>query len=224
MAEKEYSRRLAQQIEEYLKESKYDYHFGRQSGLFAFPLTIEKPMNSLVCIVDVRRDSFILIARLPIDTEDCDGDTVRRMMEFVCRANTLIPMGSFDFNCDSGSIQYRICSGIHLRSIQSEPFRTYIGLAVANVLRFADGFMRVLFGGAEAKTAIEGRKTLDLPQGIRKCHPPRPHRRLADSLENPLPADAMNLDLPEIDPDPPEDGDDADCEYSEDSLFEGAED
>lgn len=155
MKTRNYSKTIAQTINEFLTNDEWHYSFDEQRGLFNFGLNIKGKIKNIRYIVDVKDDAYIVYAVAPIGVDEKDKRTMAEMAEFVCRANSGLKNGNFELDMDDGEIRFKCyvdCDGI---VPSTEIVKSSIYCPAAMFDRYGDGVVGIIFSDMNAKEAVE---------------------------------------------------------------------
>ena len=87
MASREYSRPIAEAIDNYLIENDWSISFDEESGVFRFGLSIDGKLKQIRYVIVVNEQSYTSYAISPIGADKDDARIMKEMAEFTCRAN-----------------------------------------------------------------------------------------------------------------------------------------
>ncbi len=153
--QREYSKEIANVINEILTRDDWDFSFSEDSGEFRFGFKSESKLNKINCIIRVGKGDYVLYAFSPIGVDVDDKVAIVSMTEFVCRANYGLRNGNFELDVSDGEIRYKSyvdCDGI------MPTYNVVINsILVSDVMfsRYGSGIIDVIFGKTTAEKAIE---------------------------------------------------------------------
>lgn len=152
--EHNYSVGIAGSIKDFLDEDDWHYSFDREKGLFRFGLNIKGKLTSIQYLVIVNENDYNVYATSPLSADQDDGEQMKEMAEFVCRANYGLRNGNFELDFRDGELRYKCyvnCDGV-LPSM--EMVRSSIHCPAAMFTRYGEGIVQILFGGVNAVEAV----------------------------------------------------------------------
>lgn len=146
---------IVKQITQILEKHDLEFELAPDKNVIYLPMNRCGYFTDLECYIHVKHNSYRLSVHLGISTKDGDEDLRRRMSEFICRLNWKLYYGCFDYNYDSGTLQYRLFAHVADAKALAATVFDNIGLATACLKNYSAGFMRVFYGGVDAKKAID---------------------------------------------------------------------
>lgn len=150
-----YSKNIAEAINCYLNENEWYFSFDEEDGVFQFPVAVQGKIKNVYSFVDVQKDSYTVLAYVPIGADASDSKIMSAMAEFICRANYGLDNGNFELDMDDGEIRYKCfvdCDGI-LPS--SDIIENSIYCPIEMFERYGEGFAGVILGELDAREAVE---------------------------------------------------------------------
>ncbi len=156
MEKDEYSVEIVKVIKDFLTDDGWNYSFDEESGEFKFGLRLKSKIKKIDYLIHVSDRDYVVYAFSPVEADEDDRDMMRKMAEFVCRANDGLIMGNFELIMDEGKIIYKIyvdCDGGVTPS--REVVRNSIYCCANMFERYAPGILDIIFSGTEAKDAVE---------------------------------------------------------------------
>jgi len=146
-----YSKALANRVEEYLKSQNWKYEFSEEEGLFRFGMSLENKMNNCRMVILVGDELFTSYAIAPVSA---DADTMAQMSNYLTRANYGLKIGNFELDYHDGEIRYKatlFCGETvpaldAVERVADMPFRM--------MERYGGGLLNVLFANADPASEI----------------------------------------------------------------------
>ena len=100
MAGRTYSKAAAEAIKGALAETKVTYSFneieGGSRGVFLAVIALNSRLQKTKYIIDVKNDSYIVYAVLPITADASDKRKMLNLADFICRLNHRLAAGNFE--------------------------------------------------------------------------------------------------------------------------------
>ena len=159
MAGRTYSKAAAEAIKGALAETKVTYSFneieGGSRGVFLAVIALNGRLQKTKYIIDVKNDSYIVYAVLPINADASDKRKMLNLADFICRLNHRLAAGNFELDMDDGQVRFKYyvnCSdSVPTRGILTE------SLVLPKVMleHYGDGLLNVIISGADAKEEAE---------------------------------------------------------------------
>lgn len=153
--EPDYSQELAAAVREKLTKLSFNYAFDEHSGIFRFSVITGGRINTVHCMIEVSETGFAYFITLPVRANTQDVPQMRRIAEFLHRANYRLFSGNFEINMDSGLIRFRN----YYDAVENMPtdsifiFLVLGGLSA--VEQHAGGILDMLYTDKEPAKAIE---------------------------------------------------------------------
>lgn len=152
--ERNYSMEIADELKNYLKNNDWNFRFDDDRGVFSFGLNIRSKLKKIRYIIGVNEDSYVVYAASPISADEDDDDQMKRIAEFVCRANYGLQVGNFELDFRDGEVRYKCyvsCDGV---IPTTEMITESVHCPAAMFTRYGDGIIQVLFNDASAEQTI----------------------------------------------------------------------
>lgn len=154
MREKSYSVSIANAISAFLVEDDWKFSFNEQLGLFNFGLGISGRLKKVNYTIDVKDDEFIVYGYSPIGADIDDTEAMSAMTNFICRANYGLKNGNFELDVSDGEIRYKCYVDCADMLPNQEIVKHTIHCVAAMFMRYGQGIVDIIFGGASAEEAI----------------------------------------------------------------------
>ena len=152
---KEFSPKIAEAIENFLKEDDWKFAFDSDRGFFKFGVNLQSKLKSVNYIVDVKETAYVVYAISPIGATPDNRDEMLAMADFICRANYGLRNGNFELDMNDGEIRYKCfvnCEDIELsKSVIEES----IYCPPLMFERYAQGIIGIVFANMDPKEAAE---------------------------------------------------------------------
>ena len=147
----DYSKALANQVNEYLKSQNWKYEFSEEEGVFRFGMSLENKMNNCRMVILIGDELFTSYAISPVSA---DAETAAQMSNYLTRANYGLKIGNFELDFRDGEIRYKatlFCGGTVpaldiVERVADMPFRM--------MEHYGGGLLNVLFGNADPASEI----------------------------------------------------------------------
>lgn len=155
MSEKQYSKQIADIITGFLTDDDWNYSFDEERGLVRFNLSIKGKIKSIRYVIDIKEDEFVSYAIAPIGADNEDPRQMRKMAEFICRANYGLKNGNFELDFTDGEIRYKSfedCENV-LPSIEMVKNSIYIPSIMFE--RYGSGIIDMIYGDISPKEAVD---------------------------------------------------------------------
>ncbi len=148
-----YSTEIANEIERFLEEDDWKFNSCDENGVIRTALSVQSKIKKVRLIFSVSETAFTIYSILPLQA---DEEKIRtNMAEFLTRANYGIKLGNFEMDFDDGEIRYKTahCCGDTVPT--QDQIRRNLYTNVMMVDRYGNGIVKVLFGIANPKEAVE---------------------------------------------------------------------
>ena len=99
-----------------------------------FRLTLNCNIKNITITIKVNDESYFVFCTTPFGAEKNNKKTMKRLMEFVCRANFSMYMGCLEIDCDDGKI-------VFLNRITCEHYAPSAGTVRKNIYHSAISFI-----------------------------------------------------------------------------------
>lgn len=146
----EYSKELAQAINNFLVEDDWKFGFDEDKGVFKFSCDVRSKLKSVDCLIRVREDSYMVIVICRLSAEDCTTE----MAEFITRANYGLNNGNFEMDFNDGEIRYKVFVDCEDSMPNSAIIKNSIYLPIIMFERYGDGIASVIFGVQSPEEAV----------------------------------------------------------------------
>ena len=154
MASREYSRPIAEAIDNYLIENDWSISFDEESGMFRFGLSIDGKLKQIRYVIVVHKQSYTSYAISPIGADKDDARMMKEMAEFTCRANYNLKLGNFELDMRDGEIRFKV----HVDSTGMVPNRDIIDNSIscpaAMFERYGRAITGIVFNEEKAESAV----------------------------------------------------------------------
>lgn len=154
MKKNSYSIEIANIVKKYLYDDGCNYSFDEEHGIFKFSNRIKSEINEIVYHIYIGEDDMILYGFCPIKADCQNENMMMRMSEFICRANSDLCNGCFEFDFNSGNVNYRCyidCANV-LPSTKIIENSIYYIAAIFKC--YAIGITSIIFSECSGKEAI----------------------------------------------------------------------
>lgn len=155
MADMSYSSSVAKSIKSFLEGDDWHFSFDEEKGTFSFTLSMKNQMKKINYIISVKDSFYTVYAIAPIGADSADSEGMLKMAEFICRANYGLRRGNFELDMRDGEIRYKYFVDFDDATLSQKAIKNSIYTPASMFIRYAPGIMSVIFGGAEAKDAVE---------------------------------------------------------------------
>lgn len=155
MGDISYSVALADATRQMLDKREIEYDFYEDRGVFRFSMGLGEgqKLQGISIVIRIHEDA---ISSYSVVDMKADTASVGAVAEYITRANYGLLSGNFEMDYSDGEVRYKcynyfedqIPSDKELKSIA-------IGYGLMTWRRYGNGFLKVLFGGADPKDAIE---------------------------------------------------------------------
>lgn len=157
----EYSRELAQLLQEQLDQEGFSTAFDSLHGVFRFSVLLDGRMGSASVSIEVSETGFAVFVTCPLRADPADARQMHRISEFLHRVNYRLYSGNFEINMDSGLIRFRnYCDAVDVLPSQSIVDFLILG-SIANVEQHASGIVDMLYTDADPARTLD-----DLHEGL----------------------------------------------------------
>lgn len=149
----DYSLKIAEAIEEFLKNDDWNFDATDENGIIRFGIKLRCKFQHADIRVRVRQDSYLVLTTLPVTA---DEDSRAKVLDFINRANYGFVHGNFEMDPRDGELRFRTsqnCGRDIL--INSDIIKESIYLNLSMVERYGTPLMKVMMGVATPEEAIE---------------------------------------------------------------------
>lgn len=150
-----YNQEIVDAVKSFLDGDAWHYRFDSDAGVFHFGVNLHGKMKNVQYLVGINERDYVVYAISPLSADQDDADQMRKMSEFVCRANYGLRDGNFELDFRDGELRYKCfmnCNGVI-------PNKNMIGSSIhcpaAMFDRYGKGIVQILFNDMSAEDAIE---------------------------------------------------------------------
>ena len=155
MGQNTYSKAIANAISAFLREDDWHFEFDEEKGVFKFGLSLKTRLKKVNYNIRVKEDDFSVYAVSPINADEDDSDMMRKMAEFVCRANYGLKNGNFELDMRDGEIRYKCFVDCEDGVPSVSVIRNSIYCPAGMFRMYSPGILSIIFGDATAKEAVD---------------------------------------------------------------------
>lgn len=139
----EYSNKIAEKIEEYLKREDWTYEFDTIHGTFSVEADLSCQLKTVLLVTQLQMDSFVTYASLPVEANPrcCDA-----LGEYLHRANYGLACGNFEMNYDDGEVHYKVYVGCGDENPTAQQIADSYIVPLAVVDHYGDGIVALVKG------------------------------------------------------------------------------
>jgi len=150
----DYSLKIADAIEQFLKEDDWNFEPVDENGVIRFGIRLKCKFQHADIHVRIRQSGFMVLAVLPITA---DEESRPQVLDFINRANYGFIHGNFEMDPRDGEVRFRTSQncGDDEVLVSSEIIRECIYLNLSMVERYGTPLMKVMMGALEPEEAIE---------------------------------------------------------------------
>lgn len=152
---KEYSREIANAVNQFLVDDDWKFSFDEERGLFKFGISLKSKLKSVDYIIDIKEQSYLVYTVSPIGATADNREEMATMAEFLNRANYGLRNGNFELDMDDGEIRYKCFVDCENRIPSKDIVENSIYCPPFMFERYAPGIIGIIFGGMSAKQAID---------------------------------------------------------------------
>ena len=154
MATVKYSVQLADATKKTLDKREVAYEFIQDQGVFKFSIRLQKAqkLQSVQMYVRILETALTAHAVLRISADESNIDSV---VEYITRANYGLTAGCFEVDYNDGEVRYKNHNRFENRIPSDDELHRIVLLPVIMWERYGNGLLKVMFGGASPKSAIE---------------------------------------------------------------------
>lgn len=164
---KKYSEMIADAVKAFLVNDDWKYTFLKEIGVFRFSLSLRGRLHTINYFISIHPADYVVYAISPIAADPKDGRMMRKMMEFIGRANYGMSCGNFELDLNDGEIRFKCyvsCEGDAIPT--SEIIRESIYTPANLIERYAPGILGIIFQDKSPSEMI--RKCEDIRREIRE--------------------------------------------------------
>ena len=155
----EYSEKIAERIEAYLKKQDWAYEFDAIHGSFSVEAELSCRLKTVLIVTQVQNDSFISYAGIgPEAAAQCRI----AVGEYLHRANYGLARGCFEMNYDDGSIHYRTFTDCAEQLPGEKMIADSFIIPLAVIDHYGDGLLSLIEGemSTAARLILEAEEKL----------------------------------------------------------------
>lgn len=150
----EYSDEIVEVVKKFLEEDEWIYSFNENTGVFHFDLKIRSKIQKINYVIDVHEDEIVIYGISPVAADADDPEMMRRMAEFICRANYGLKNGCFEFDFRDGEIRFKSFIDCDKMLPSTEIIKNSVHCTAATFKHYAPGIVDIIFSGESARDAI----------------------------------------------------------------------
>lgn len=155
MSKERYSKKIAETIEDFLKQDDWHFSFDDQRGIFKFGLCIHSRLKKINYIVHVKQDEYLVYAISPIGADEDDKEMIASMAEFVCRANYALKNGNFELDVRDGELRFKTYVDCDCCIPSNEVIRNSIYIPASMFERYGTGILDIIYDHSCAQDAVD---------------------------------------------------------------------
>jgi hypothetical protein len=150
-----YSAPLTAAVKAYLDSQNYTYDFDSEYGSFDYGLLLESSLSTCDVRISMREDGFSVFAFSPISGKASDMEGMRRISEYLTRANYSMIMGNYEMDFADGDILFRTAVMTGDRIPSTTEIEWLVELPGLMLDEYGNGLAQVVLMKADPKTAFE---------------------------------------------------------------------
>jgi hypothetical protein len=156
-----YSTPLAAAVKAYLDSQGYTYDYDSEYGTFDYGMNLDSKLNSCDMLISIREDGFSVFALSPISGNPSDMEGMRRISEYLTRANYTLFIGNFEMNFENGDILYRTAVMTGGRIPSTSEIEWLVDMPTVMMDKFGNGLAQVVLMNADPKKAFDAVEDAD---------------------------------------------------------------
>ncbi len=150
-----YSLPLAAAVKAYLDSQGYTYDFDSVNGSFDFKMSLSSTLSTCDVMISMREDGFSVFAFSPISGKASDIEGMRRVSEYLTRANYDMMVGNFEMDFTDGEILFRTAVMTSDRIPSTNEIMWLVELPAVMMEEYGDGLAQVVLMNADPKKAFD---------------------------------------------------------------------
>lgn len=152
---KQYSHPIADAVNDFLTEDKWNYFFDEGKGVFKFGLRMGGNLHNIDYRVAVHKGDYVVYAFSPIGIDEHDKSMLHDMAEFITRANYGMTCGNFEMDMRDGEIRFKCYVSCEGNAVPTkEIIRESIYIPARMYDRYAPGILGIVFQEKDPETMI----------------------------------------------------------------------
>lgn len=151
---RDYSLKIADEIEQFLKADEWNFEPADEDGLIRFRVSLKCKFQKCNVTIQVRKNAYMILCTLPLTA---DEDSRERVMEFVTRANYGLILGCFEMDLSDGEVRYKTAQfcGDEDVLISHEIIKETLYVGLSMLERYGTALLEVMMGMTEPDDAIK---------------------------------------------------------------------
>jgi hypothetical protein len=150
-----YSAALTAAVKTYLDSQGYTYDFDSKYGSFDYGLSLASTLSSCDMRISMREDGFSVFAFSPVSGKASDMEGMRRISEYLTRANFSLFMGNFEMDFEDGSILFRTAVMTGDRIPSTSEIEWLVELPAVMMEEYGNGLAQVVLMNEDPKKAFD---------------------------------------------------------------------
>ena len=151
-----YSSQLADAVISWLEQAELKYHFNPDSGRIDLSINIRvKNARSLRYVIDINETFYIVSTTFALSGDTDDMEAMRRVSEYVNRANYGLRIGCFTFDFNDGELGYQVTVDCGDQTPAESVIEHSVVIPASMFERYGDGLIETLMFEADPKEEID---------------------------------------------------------------------
>jgi len=148
----EYSRLLADRVQEYLDSQNWKYQFSEDTGVFSLSLNMKSKLQTMTLRVSLAKNGIRTYGYPPLKAGE---ENLSRICEYLTRVNYGLSYGNFELDYSDGEVRYKSSHycGDEVPSLDVVEFIVDMPIFMWN--RYGDGFVNLLFADGSPEDEVE---------------------------------------------------------------------
>lgn len=149
-----YNPKIAEAVKRFLNRDRFHYVFNNESGIFRYDLTLAGALKCVEFFIAVNETSYNVYAVSPVSATKDNPEQMRRMAEFVCRANYGLREGNFELDFNDGELRYKCFVNCEGSIPNSAVIRSSLICPAVMFNLYGDAILETLFNDVPVEDAI----------------------------------------------------------------------
>lgn len=151
-----YSLEIVNAIKKFFESNGWKHSFNEEKGTFKFTVSIKSTIRQINCLIQVRKNDYIVYALSPIGVEEDDYETLLKLAVFICLVNYGHSRANFELDVRDGEIRcktYVDCAGEIIPN--NEIIRHSVSAPALMFERYSDRIAEIICGSTGLNEAVE---------------------------------------------------------------------
>lgn len=145
---------LTNAIRGYLDSRGYKYMYDSVENMIMYSMSLNSTIGSCAVIINIDNDGYYVLAFPSIAGNPADKNAMRKIAEYLTRANYHMAIGNFEMDFATGEILFKASVHTYDRTPSEKEIAWLVDLAPFMVDEYGDGLAQVILMDADPAVAV----------------------------------------------------------------------